>query len=81
MSATSNQPATHDVGDRISFALRPVISFKLENWQQRRAAMQDVCGNCHATGWVDNFYKQYDATVSCPNEKFAKPAKGIMEKL
>ena len=32
MSATSNQPITHDVGDRISFTLRPVVSFKLENW-------------------------------------------------
>jgi hydroxylamine dehydrogenase len=40
MSATSNQPVTHDVGDRISFTLRPVVSFKLENWEKRRAAMQ-----------------------------------------
>jgi hydroxylamine dehydrogenase len=58
MSATSNQPVTHDVGDRISFTLRPVVSIKLENWEKRRAAMQDVCSNCHATGWVENFYKQ-----------------------
>jgi len=81
MSATSKQPVTHDVGDRISFTLRPAVSFKLENWEKRRAAMQDVCSNCHATGWVDNFYKQYEGTIDLYNEKFAKPAKSIMDKL
>ena len=81
MSATSTQPVTHDVGDRISWTLRPAISIKLENWEKRRAAMQDVCSNCHATGWVENFYKQYDGTVDLYNEKFAKPAKSIMDKL
>jgi hypothetical protein len=43
MSATSNQPVTHDVGDRISYTLRPAITIRLDNWEQRRAAMQDVC--------------------------------------
>jgi hydroxylamine dehydrogenase len=81
MSATRDQKITHDVGDRISYTLRPVVSFKLENWEKRRAAMQDVCSSCHATGWVENFYKQYEGTVDLYNEKFAKPAKAIMEKL
>ena len=81
MSATSNQPVTHDVGDRISYTLRPVISVHLENWEKRRAAMQDVCSNCHATGWVENFYKQYEGTITLYNEKFAKPAKSIMDNL
>ena len=81
MSATSNQPVTHDVGDRISITLRPVVSVKLENWEKRRAAMQDVCSNCHATGWVENFYKQYENTVDLYNEKFAKPAQAIMNQL
>ena len=81
MSATSNQAVTHDVGDRISVTLRPVVSVKLENWQKRRAAMQDVGSNCHAAGWVENFYKQYASTVDRYNEKFAKPAKAIMDKL
>jgi hypothetical protein len=81
MSATSTQSVTHDTGDRISWTLRPAVSIKLENWQKRRAAMQDVCANCHATGWVENFYKQYDLTVDLYNEKFAKPARAIMDKL
>jgi ribosomal protein L31 len=81
MSATSNQPVTHDVGERISFTLRPVVSIKLENWERRRLNMIDVCSNCHATGWVDNFYKQYEGSVELYNEKFGKPAKAIMDKL
>jgi hypothetical protein len=81
MSATSTQKVTHDVGDRISYTLRPVVSIHLPNWEKRRAAMQDVCGNCHASSWVENFYKQYDGTVELYNEKFGKPAKAIMDKL
>jgi hypothetical protein len=81
MSATSTQAVTHDTGDRISWTLRPAVSIKLENWEKRRAAMQDVCSNCHATGWVENFYQQYDLTVDLYNEKFAKPARTIMDKL
>jgi hydroxylamine dehydrogenase len=81
MSATSNQPVTHDVGERISFTLRPAVSIKLENWERRRLNMIDVCSNCHATGWVDNFYKQYEGTIDLYDEKFAKPAKAIMDKL
>jgi hypothetical protein len=81
MSATATQPVTHDVGARISWTLRPVVSFKLDNWEKRRQAMQEVCSNCHATGWVDNFYAQYDNAVDLYNEKFAKPAKAITDKL
>jgi len=81
MSATPNQPVTHDVGDRISYTLRPAISIKLDNWEKRRAAMQDVCSNCHASGWIENFYTQYESTITLYNEKFAKPAKSIMDKL
>jgi formate-dependent nitrite reductase cytochrome c552 subunit len=81
MSATSSQSVTHDVGLRISWTLRPAISIRQANWEKKRKAMQDVCSNCHATGWVENFYKQYDLTVDLYNEKFAKPAKAVMDKL
>jgi len=81
ISATSSQPVNHDVGQRISWTLRPAVSIKLDNWEKKREAMKDVCANCHATGWVENFYKQYDLTVDLYNEKFAKPARAIMDKL
>jgi hypothetical protein len=43
--------------------------------------MQDVCLSCHNPNYVDNFYAQYDAGIELYNEKFAKPAKQIMDRL
>jgi hydroxylamine dehydrogenase len=81
MGATPNQPSTHDVGARISWTLRPPISKKLENADQRRASMQDVCSNCHAVPFVEGFYKQFDNLVNLYNDKFAKPATAIRNEL
>jgi hydroxylamine dehydrogenase len=81
MSATESLGVTHDVGARISWTLRPVISKKLPNWEKKRADMQKVCGTCHADQWVGNFYKQFDSAVELYNSKFAKPAKEIMVEL
>lgn len=74
MSATSNQAVTHDVGDRISWTLRPPVSKHKDNWENKRNAMGDVCLNCHQQTFVDGHYYQYDAVVELYNEKFAKPA-------
>ncbi|MEW6203561.1 MAG: multiheme c-type cytochrome [bacterium] len=81
MSATPELPLTHDVGSRISWTLRPPVSNKLENWEQRRTTMQKVCQNCHSNTYVKNFYTQYDAAVNLYNDKFAIPATNIMKKL
>lgn len=54
MSATKTQGQTHDVGARISWTLRPVISKKLENWEKKRASMKDVCSACHGGAFVDS---------------------------
>jgi len=81
MSATRNLPVTHDVGQRISWTLRPVVSKKLENWEKKREQMTDVCSNCHSPDFVRGFYRQYDATVDMWNTKFALPAQSIMTAL
>jgi hypothetical protein len=81
MGATPAQAATHDVGTRISWTLRPPISKKLENADKRRADMQDVCNNCHARPFVEGFYKQFDGLVNLYNDKFAKPATAIRDEL
>ena len=122
---------SHDVGERISWTLRPIVSTKInlvsfedgtqedypdtrpvpaigatvdtteyhvENeklvsktvqkkvagvvtWQQRRDSMKAVCANCHNQPFVNNFYDQYDSLVTLYNEKFAVPAKKIMDDL
>ena len=79
MSATRNQQITHDVGDRISWTLRPPISKFKDNWQMKRGNMKDVCLNCHQERFVDGHYYQYDALVKLYNEKFAKPATDIIK--
>jgi hypothetical protein len=81
MSATRNQPLTHDVGARISWTLRPVISKKLENWEARREAMKDTCHACHSPDFVAAFYASYDAAVEMWNSKFGLPAQSVMNSL
>ncbi|RMH36845.1 MAG: hydroxylamine oxidoreductase [Deltaproteobacteria bacterium] len=92
MSATKNQPVTHDVGMRISWNNRPAISVRPEvsdkkmglaganvDWKTRRANMEDVCLACHAKAYVDAFYQQYDALIDLYHRKFAKPGLALYE--
>ncbi|GAA5647717.1 multiheme c-type cytochrome [Vibrio proteolyticus] len=92
MSATRELPVTHDVGNRISWTLRPAVSEKIDakdkamgvatkSWQDRRADMQNVCESCHTKSMVDNFYQQFDSLVNLYNDKFAKPGKALMATL
>ncbi|MGC1454793.1 MAG: multiheme c-type cytochrome [Nitrospirota bacterium] len=81
MSATPTQAVTHDVGARISWTLRPPISKKMENADKKRAAMQDVCSNCHSSPFVVGFYNQFDNLVNLYDDKFAKPATAIRQEL
>lgn len=81
ISATPNQPTTHDVGRRISWTLRPVVSTKLDEWEKKRDAMKDVCVQCHSGSYTASFYSQFDAVVNLYNAKFANPARTIMDRL
>jgi hydroxylamine dehydrogenase len=91
MSATPNQPVTHDVGLRISWNNRPPVSVRPEvsdaklglpgakiKWQTRRKNMEDVCSNCHNQQFITGFYTQYDALLDLYHEKFAKPGLALM---
>jgi len=92
MSATKDQPVTHDVGMRISWNNRPAISVRPEvsdakmglpganvSWETRRANMENVCINCHNTGFVGAFYEQYDALIDLYHGKFAEPGLALYE--
>lgn len=88
-------PVTHDVGLRISWNNRPATSIRPElsdaklglakmskvSWQERRANMVEVCSVCHTSGFVDNFYEQYDGVIELYNTKFAEPGAAIMKLL
>ncbi len=79
--ATENQSRTHDPATRLSWNIRAPISFRTKDSKRKRLAMKDVCLTCHNPNYVENFYKQYDSGVELYNEKFAKPAKLIMDRL
>jgi hypothetical protein len=121
MSAGGSQDVTHDVGERISWTLRPAVSVKLNmvvldddskedvigdspslpkagemfktssgeikkvrevvDWKSRRGRMQNICSQCHEKGFVAGAYAQFDDFVELYNEKFAKPAKSIIDEL
>lgn len=82
MGGTPDHPqSTHDTGTRLSWTLRPAVSIHQQDWEKKRAAMQEVCLNCHASGLVNNFYKQFDDTVNLYNTKYGEPAAAIMKKL
>jgi hypothetical protein len=92
MSATRNLPITHDVGDRISWTLRPPISekidardakkgLKVKPWEERRKDMKDVCQSCHGSKLIESFYLQFDGVVNMYNEKYAIPATKMMDLL
>ncbi len=92
MSATRNQPITHDVGDRISWTLRPAISekidardekkgLKVKPWELRRDDMKDVCSSCHGKKMIESFYEQFDGVVEMYNEKYAIPTTKMMKLL
>jgi len=81
MSATPDQPVTHDVGDRLSWNLRAPVSMRTENHEQKLAKMKDVCSACHGSPFVEGFYQQLDGAVGLYNDKFAVPAKDIRDLL
>jgi hypothetical protein len=81
MGATPNQQSTHDVGERISWTLRPPISKKLDQSDKKRKAMKNVCSSCHSRSFIDGHYKQFDNLIEFYNEKFAKPATLIRNEL
>jgi hypothetical protein len=78
MSAAPKSKVTHDVGQRISWTLRPPVSKKKDNWKKKRQNMLSVCTSCHGSTFAEGHYYQYDALVKLYNQKFAKPAAELM---
>jgi hydroxylamine dehydrogenase len=81
MSATPGMAVSHDVGQRISWTLRPAVSVKQQDAEARRARMQTVCQQCHSPPFYQNYFMQYDDAVELYNDKFAKPAGAMMAAL
>jgi predicted heme/steroid binding protein len=81
MSAVPGLSVNHDVGLRIAWTLRPAVSARQENWEERRENMEQVCQQCHSPGFFENFFGQFDDAVELYDAKFAMPAQEIMQHL
>jgi len=93
MSATKDMPVTHDIGLRIRWNNRPVVSVPAnetdKKWNlpsanitgdMREANMRKVCSACHNVNFIDGFYVQYNAELDLYADKFAKPGLSLYKK-
>ncbi|MFW6189953.1 MAG: multiheme c-type cytochrome [Planctomycetota bacterium] len=81
MGATPDQEPTHNAGTRLAWTLRPVVSKRHGDWREKRSAMRNVCHQCHTSGYVDGFFRQFDDVVELYNRRFGRPARRIMSEL
>lgn len=81
MSAMPRQPVTHDVGARLAWSLLPEVSVQQKDGAAKREKMVDVCMTCHSEPWVSNYFDQFDAQVKLYDERFARPARKLMDSL
>lgn len=77
ISAARGLKLNHDVGQRIAWTLRPIISTRQEDWGKKRNNMKGVCSACHGMVFVDGHFHQFEALVRLYNQKFARPASEI----
>jgi hypothetical protein len=72
--------STHDVGQRLSYYLFAPVSGQRPNFDVARGQMKAICLQCHASGSVERFYQQADATLQRTNE-VVKEAQAIIDGL
>lgn len=59
---------THDIGERLTWYLFQPVSERRPAWQDNQVRMQSVCGECHNTNFIDEFYTDADALVGAIND-------------
>jgi hydroxylamine dehydrogenase len=69
MSGLGGLNVTHDVTERLSWYLFAAVSERRPTYEQGRARMMEVCGNCHASDRITKFYDQAEAVVDATNAK------------
>lgn len=69
MSGLEGLKVTHDVTDRLSYYLFAAVSEKRPNFEKGQVEMKEVCLKCHATGHVENFYREAENVVKATNVK------------
>jgi hypothetical protein len=82
MSGFGSLSTTHDVGERLAWSLNQPIAQRREGHEKRRAAMREVCRQCHSTDFITNEFTEGDRVVEWTNERVAEAndtLRGLME--
>ncbi|MBT3240209.1 MAG: nitrate reductase [Chloroflexi bacterium] len=58
---------THDSGDRLTWFLFMPVSERRPGYNENAGRMQQVCGECHNSDFIDDFYTDGDALVEAVN--------------
>ncbi|MEZ5990586.1 MAG: multiheme c-type cytochrome [Planctomycetota bacterium] len=76
-------PLDTDINGKIVTEADPAKRAKLvhKTWQEKRDTMKQVCSHCHASPFINSFYKQYDDFIQLYNEKYGKPGMALMKAL
>lgn len=90
MSATKELPVSHNIGLRIKWNNRPVVSkhahLSDKRWgfesadiigEDRKENMIQVCRTCHNINFVETFYKQYEALLKLYEDIYARPGQKL----
>jgi hydroxylamine dehydrogenase len=90
MSGAGKVMTSHDVTERLSWETQAPLTVRPSefkplpaktDWQVERGKMKEICLQCHANVWVEDFYINFDQVVENYNENYFKPAKKMLDTL
>lgn len=81
MGATSSQDLTHDMGRKISWALRPPLSKKMDARGKKMENRKEVCFQCQGVRPLEGSHQPVDEVLSLYNDKFVRPATEVRKAL
>ncbi len=83
MSGAANLPASHDVGERLSWELQasPAVRPEDADWKEARSRMETVCLQCHSLLWTHSHFDRLDRLVDEINTTYDAPMRRHLEDL
>jgi hydroxylamine dehydrogenase len=67
MSGINGGKSTHNPAERATYLLAAEVSAHRPDWEKGKAAMQEVCANCHTERTIEKVYKDAEQVVADTN--------------